>query len=219
MCAVVSAFFGASAPMAFGAGVEKINVVKNKAATVAGQVDSTVGAPPIGQTPTADTTCNFVGLANNDSVNNAYAGGTSSSGVSRTNLGVRFTGAVALTSWNGCCSPDANIAYSTTGSIVMGSTASTPNWAGLELSYCSSVALTATAYTSADASGTPIDTISIPANISSGPYSTWAAKRLTFSQAARSVKITGASNLWGIDTVLPVPGPVLYSVTPNSGSQ
>jgi hypothetical protein len=219
MCVVVSAIFGASAPMAFGAGVEKINVVKNKAATVAGQVDSTVGAPPIGQTPTADTTCNFVGLANNDSVNNAYAGGTSSSGVSRTNLGVRFTGAVALTSWNGCCSPDANIAYSTTGSIVMGSTASTPNWAGLELSYCSSVALTATAYTSADASGTPIDTIGIPANISSGPYSTWAAKRLTFSQAARSVKITGASNLWGIDTVLPVPGPVLYSVTPNSGSQ
>ncbi len=205
MCVVVSAIFGASAPMAFGAGVETINVVKNKyrAATVAGQVESAVGAPPIGQTPTTDTTCNFVGLANNDLVNNAYAGGTSSSGVSRTNLGVRFTGAVALTSWNGCCSPDANIAFSTTGSIVMSSTSSTPNWGALDFKMCSSVALTVTAYTSGDATGTPTQTINIPANISAGPYTNWIAKTLVFSQAVRSVKIAGAANLWGIDTVLP----------------
>lgn len=203
----------AVASSAMAAGVEKINVVKNKSATAAGAVESDfrappTGAPPTGATPTVDTTCNFVGLANNDLVNNAYAGGTSSSGVSRTNLGVRFTGAVALTSWNGCCSPDANIAYSTTGSIVMSSTSASPNWTALEFKMCSSVALTVTTYTSGDATGTPTQTINIPANIAAGPYSNWVARNLAFSQPVRSVKIAGAANLWGIDTVLPSLSPL-----------
>jgi len=89
--------------------------------------------PPPGDSndPAVDSTCDFIGLAQSSLVNDAYAGGTSSTGVTRTNLGIRFTGATVLTAWNGCCAPDANVAYAPSGEILLRTTSATPNWGGI----------------------------------------------------------------------------------------
>jgi len=176
------------------------------------------GTPPPGD-PTVDTTCDFVGLANNSQVNDAYAGGTSSTGVTRTNLGIRFTDATVLTSWNGCCSPNSNIAYSTTGSMLLRTTSATPNWAGVTFSSSNAVALTVAGYTTADGTGSPVGTVTIPTN-TSGPYSQWTSRQAIFTQAVRSIRISGTANQWGIDTLLPVLAPpFISSINPNSGTQ
>jgi hypothetical protein len=209
-----------SSSFALGIGSSKINDLTFKGRTVGVRFDSPELPPSSGGSPSVDTTCNFVGLANNDSVNDAYAGGTSSSGVSRTNLGIRFTGATVLTSWNGCCSPDANIAWAPNGTIVLGSSSANSYWSAVDFSVCSTVTLTVQSFASTDGSGTALETFSVAGNITGAPFSTWTAKHLVLAQAARSVKITGTAGYWGIDTVSKtVRTPLITSVTPNTGTQ
>lgn len=176
-------------------------------------------APPPDGGAAADTTCNFVGIPCSDLVNNAYAGGVSSSGAARKNLGVRFTGAQVLCTWNGCCSPDANIAYAPNGSILLASTAATANWGGVNFSSSNSVALSVAGFASVDGTGPAVQTVTIPANVST-TYNTWTSRQVTFTQAVRSIVISGTANRWGIDTVSPIIAPpIINSVSPNSGTQ
>lgn len=177
--------------------------------------------PPPGDSnaPAVDATCNFIGLTQSSLVNDAYAGGTSSTGVTRTNLGIRFTGATVLTGWNGCCAPDANIAYAPSGEILLRTTSPTPNWGGITFAASNSVPLTVAGYVSADGTGSAIGTVNVPANVTNGIYSTWTPRQVNFNQPVRSIRITGTADRWGVDTVLPILNPTpSLAITTNATS-
>jgi hypothetical protein len=172
------------------------------AGTVVESADSGGGdAAPGADADAIDTSCNFIGLTNGSLVNGAYAGGTSSDGIVRTNLGISFADATVLTSFNGCCSPDANVAYSAGGNMLLASTGAAANWSGITFSSSNSVPITVSGFTSADGSGAAVASTVIPANVSAGPYNTWTTRNVSFPSPVRSVRIVGTANQWGIDTV------------------
>jgi hypothetical protein len=146
------------------------------------------------------TFCDFIGFSHGDAVNGAYGGGTSSGGVARTNLGVNFSGASVLNTWNGCCSPDASIAYAPAGSMTM-SSSNGAFWRGIEFHYSAIVPVTVETFAGLDAGGGLLQTFSVPANLSTGPYSSWTLRQIQFATVAKSVRLSGTANRWGIDAM------------------
>jgi hypothetical protein len=166
----------------------------------------------------AATSCDFVGFVKGDQINGAYAGGTSSFGQRRANLGIAFSGAVALATWNGCCSPTPGIVYAPSGEILISSSSGSV-WNYVEFFVSSTVPLTVKTYASADGSGGALQTINLGANITNGPYSTWSLRQLSLTSPAASIRISGTSDRWGIDEVCTSRAPALASISPNTGSQ
>jgi hypothetical protein len=214
---VVVAWVGALAGVAWGAGDTgagiadmrvdrgaarrvKVGAPDRERGGVQAVVDERPPAIDPGSLPPANS-CDFIGFSRGESVNGAYGGGASSGGVARTNLGVTFAGASVLNAWNGCCSPDDSIAYAPAGSIVM-SSSNGSFWRGIEFHHSSLVGLTVETYAGVNAGGAVLQTFSVPANLlANATYSTWTLRQIQFDTVAKSVKISGTANRWGIDAV------------------
>jgi hypothetical protein len=157
--------------------------------------------PPVTQSGPAVATCNFSGFPDRDLINGAYAGGSSQAGIQQTNLGVSFSGATVLNAWNGSGSPDAGVAYAPTGQMTFRADSTSFGWEAIEFWYCSRTNLRVDAFASTDATGAAIQSFDIAANITAAPFSTWTSRKLSFSQAVKSIRISGSGNLWGIDAL------------------
>ncbi|MEN9642893.1 MAG: hypothetical protein RIR77_2082 [Planctomycetota bacterium] len=179
------------------------------------------GIPPKTETtPDILRVCNFSGFAQYCTVNRAYAGGTSSCGVAQTNIGIAFTGAEVLNTYNGSGQPDAGIVYAPNGEILVG----IENFSTNQISfyYTSTVAMTVRAFATADGTGTPTATFNLTANSSNNPYYVWSVFTQALDVSTRSVRIAGSASKWGIDRLAmqdASPAPVITSVSPNFGSQ
>jgi hypothetical protein len=172
-----------------------------------GLKDRQIGAAT-DQTPSGKGTqlptslCDFVGFQQMESVNNAYAGGSGSAGTVRSNIGVSYSGATVLNTWNGTGAPSAGVLYnSTNGIITLSDTTNGSGWRQIDLYACNSVTLTVQTFSATNAGGTALQTFTIPANIAAAPFSTWTARQFTFAQMAKSVRISGTTDRWGVDNI------------------
>ncbi|MEY4826832.1 MAG: hypothetical protein RLZZ288_383, partial [Planctomycetota bacterium] len=137
-----------------------------------------------------------------ESVNNAYAGGSGSAGTVRSNIGVSYSGASVLNTWNGTGAPSAGVLYNgTNGIITLSDTTNGSGWRQIDLSACNSVTLTVETFSATNAAGTALQTFTIPANIAAAPFSTWTPRQFTFAQMAKSVRISGTTDRWGVDNI------------------
>ena len=172
-----------------------------------GLKDRQIGAAT-DQTPSGKGTqlptslCDFVGFQQMESVNNAYAGGSGSAGTVRSNIGVSYSGASVLNTWNGTGAPSAGVLYNgTNGIITLSDTTNGSGWRQIDLSACNSVTLTVQTFSATNAGGTALQSFTIPANIAAAPFSTWTARQFTFAQMAKSVRISGTTDRWGVDNI------------------
>ena len=172
-----------------------------------GLKDRQIGAAT-DQTPSGKGTqlptslCDFVGFQQMESVNNAYAGGSGSAGTVRSNIGVSYSGASVLNTWNGTGAPSAGVLYNgTNGIITLSDTTNGSGWRQIDLYACNSVTLTVETFSATNAAGTALQTFTIPANIAAAPFSTWTARQFTFAQMAKSVRISGTTDRWGVDNI------------------
>ncbi len=178
------------------------------------------GGTTSGEVSAGVNTCDFSGFAQNDLVNNAYSGGTSSMGATKSNIGIGYTGARVLNSYNGSGEPNSGIVYSDSGSIVI----SIPSGNKFEFSYTCSTTLTMRTFSSVNGTGTALNTYTIPQNVAGpgGPYNAWTNISNDIVATVRSVSISGNSGLWGIDQVVVTsvnPSPTIASISPTYGSQ
>ena len=153
-----------------------------------------------GEVSTGINTCDFSGFAQNDLVSNAYSGGTSSMGVTKSNIGIGYAGARVLNSYNGSGEPNSGIVYSDSGSIVI----SIPSGNKFEFSYTCSTTLTMRTFSSVNGTGTALNEYTISQNVAGpgGPYNVWTNISKDIAATVRSVSISGNSGLWGIDQVV-----------------
>ncbi|NBV63655.1 MAG: hypothetical protein EBR71_04140 [Planctomycetes bacterium] len=172
-----------------------------------GLQDRQIGAAT-DQTPSTKGTqlptllCDFIGFQQSESVNNAYAGGSGSAGTVRSNIGISYSGATVLNTWNGTGAPSAGVLYNgTNGIITLSDTTNGSGWRQIDLYACNSVTLTVQTFSATNASGTALQTFTIPANIAAAPFSTWTARQFTFAQMAKSVRISGTTDKWGVDNI------------------
>ena len=150
-----------------------------------------------GEVSAGINTCDFSGFAQNDLVSNAYSGGTSSMGVTKSNIGIGYAGARVLNSYNGSGEPNSGIVYSDSGSIVI----SIPSGNKFEFSYTCSTTLTMRTFSSVNGTGTALNEYTISQNVAGpgGPYNAWTNISKDIAATVRSVSISGNSGLWGID--------------------
>ena len=173
-----------------------------------------------GEVSAGVNTCDFSGFAQNDLVNNAYSGGTSSMGAAKSNIGIGYTGARVLNSYNGSGEPNSGIVYSDSGSIVI----SIPSGNKVEFSYTCSTTLTMRTFSSVNGTGTALNTYTISQTVAGpgGPYNVWTNISKDIAATVRSVSISGNSGLWGIDQVVVTsvnPPPTIASISPTYGWQ
>ena len=189
-------------------GISDISTIQtSKKLPKGGLQDRQIGAAT-DQTPSTKGTqlptllCDFVGFQQSESVNNAYAGGSGSAGTVRSNIGISYSGATVLNTWNGTGAPSAGVLYnSTNGIITLSDTTNGSGWRQIDLYACNSVTLTVQTFSATNAGGTVLQTFTIPANISGAPFSTWTPRQFTFAQMAKSVRISGTADKWGLDNV------------------
>ena len=189
-------------------GISDISAIqKSKKLSKGGLQDRQIGAAT-DQTPSSKGTqlpaslCDFVGFQQSELVNSAYAGGSGSAGTVRSNVGVSFSGAMVLNTWNGTGAPSAGVLYNASnGIITLSDTTSGQGWRQIDLYACNSVTLTVQTFSATNAGGTALQTFTIPANIAAAPFSTWTARQFTFAQMAKSVRISGTADKWGLDNV------------------
>jgi IPT/TIG domain/Cohesin domain/HYR domain len=173
-----------------------------------------------GEVSTGINTCDFSGFAQNDLVSNAYSGGTSSLGTTKSNIGIGYAGARVLNSYNGSGEPNSGIVYSDSGSIVI----SIPSGNKFEFSYTCSTTLTMRTFSSVNGTGTALNEYTISQNVAGpgGPYNAWTNISKDIAATVRSVSISGNSGLWGIDQVVVTsvnPPPTIASISPTYGWQ
>ena len=211
-CSLTSSAFAAKKG---GISDQSTRIVANSKARQIGKGFSTIGntadSSDAGDTTTSDTSTgsevslatrnlNFSGFAQNDLVNNAYAGGTSANGVSQINNGITFTSAKILNTYYGSGEPNAGIVFSPSGRIVAGLVNFSANQ--ISFAYTSSVVLTVSEFSSTDGTGTPINSYSAAATMPYGPYTVWTTFTTAVSANAKSITITGTTDKWGIDQVV-----------------
>ena len=159
--------------------------------------DTTSGTTS-GEVSTAGTaTCDFSGFAQNDVINNAYAGGASLTGVVKPNIHIGYFDARVLNAYFGANEPNPGIAYSNTGSILV----SLQNITGTNFafSYTCAVKLTVRTFSSVDGSGTALNTYTLAKNLpgTMGPYNVWTNFSQPIDPTVRSISISGdVAQLW-----------------------
>ncbi len=215
-CSLTSSVFAAKKG---GISDQSTRVVATSKAQQIGKGLSTIGkiadSSDAGDSTTSDTStgsevssatrnCNFSGFAQNDLVNNAYAGGSSANGVSQINNGITFTSAKILNTYYGSGEPNAGIVFSPSGRIVAGLVNFTANQ--ISFAYTSSVVLTVSEFSSTDGTGTPINSYSAAATMPYGPYTVWTTFTKALSANAKSIVISGTTDKWGIDQVVVLSG-------------
>jgi len=186
--------------------VSKTNKVTKKVNTIGRTADSSdpVDTSAGGVVTTPTRTCDFSGFTQNDSVNRAYAGGTSNGGTAKMNNQMSFTGAVVINTYNGSGEPNSGIAYSPAGKIVIG----LENFSASQISfsYSSSTALTVNVFSSNDGSGSAISTTTFDKTLTTsgigGPFVRWTAKNIALTANAHSISFVGIFDRWGIDQVV-----------------
>ena len=186
--------------------VSKKNKVTKTVNTIGRTADSSdpVDTSAGGVVTTPTRTCDFSGFAQNDSVNRAYAGGTSNGGTAKMNNQMSFTGAVVINTYNGSGEPNSGIAYSPAGKIVIG----LENFSASQISfsYSSSTALTVNVFSSNDGSGSAISTTTFDKTLTTsgigGPFIRWTAKNIAMTANAHSISFVGIFDRWGIDQVV-----------------
>ena len=186
--------------------VSKKNKVTKTVNTIGRTADSSdpVDTSTGGVVTTPTRTCDFSGFAQNDSVNRAYAGGTSNGGTAKMNNQMSFTGAVVINTYNGSGEPNSGIAYSPAGKIVIG----LENFSASQISfsYSSSTALTVNVFSSNDGSGSAISTTTFDKTLTTsgigGPFVRWTAKNIALTANAHSISFVGIFDRWGIDQVV-----------------
>jgi hypothetical protein len=153
----------------------------------------------------------FNGVANPNNVatvGDYYNGGTSGDGNTGTNYGVAFTpNALAINSYNGCCSPDPGILYFLSGGAVNISYAAGFT-TGFSFYYSSASTSSVTVYDGVGGTGNVLATINLvgqansncPPN-SSGYYCTWTPIGVSFSGTAKSIDFAGAANFVAFDDI------------------
>jgi len=164
--------------------------------------DTTTGTTS-GEVSTAGTaTCDFSGFAQNDVVNNAYAGGASLTGVVKPNIHIGYFDARALNAYFGANEPNPGIAYTNTGSILVSlQNITATNFA---FSYTCAVKLTVRTFSSVDGSGTALNTYTLAKNLpgTMGPYNVWTNFSQPIDTTVRSISISGDAARWGMDQVV-----------------
>ena len=169
---------------------------------------------------TATRICDFSGFAQGDSVNRAYAGGTSSYGITKVNNQIAFNGAVAINSYNGSGEPNPGLVYSPSNGFII---VSLDNFSASEIYfyYASYDTLTISTFSSTDGSGTPIGINYASPNFT-GSYNVWTKFTSALTSNVHSIKILGVGNHFGIDQLVVTavnPSPTITSVSPTYGSQ
>ena len=164
--------------------------------------DTTTGTTS-GEVSTAGTaTCDFSGFAQNDLINNAYAGGASLTGVVKPNIHIGYFDARVLNAYFGANEPNPGIVYSNTGSILV----SLQNIAGTNFafSYTCAVKLTVRTFSSVDGSGTALNTYTLAKNLpgTMGPYNVWTNFSQPIDPTVHSISISGDAARWGMDQVV-----------------
>ena len=151
---------------------------------------------------TEPSTCDFGGFAQNDVVNNAYAGGASSTGVAKADIQIGYFDARVLNAYFGSNEPNPGIAYTNTGSILV----SLQNIAGTNFafSYTCAVQLTVRTFSSVDGSGTALSTYTLAKNLpgTMGPYNVWTNFSQPIDTTVRSISISGDAARWGMDQMV-----------------
>ena len=145
-------------------------------------------------------TCDFSGFPQRDSVNNAYAGGTSFLGASKSNQNIGFTNATVLNTFWGSNEPNQGIVFAPEGFLLVSLSSFSPNQ--ISFAYTSSVTLTISEFTSANGTGTPINTWTTAKTMPYGPYTVWSTYSTALSANTRSITIAGTTDKWGIDQVV-----------------
>ena len=145
-------------------------------------------------------TCDFSGFPQRDSVNNAYAGGTSSLGASKSNQNIGFTNATVLNTFWGSNEPNQGIVFAPEGNLLLSFSSFSPNQ--ISFAYTSSVTLTINEFASPNGTGTPISTWTTAKTMPYGPYTVWSTFSTALSANTRSITIAGTTDKWGIDQVV-----------------
>ena len=213
--AIMSAQAGSTAPPLKG-GISDLRFIKTKmtvkvsasnntTARNADEGNATTGGTTTGNTsgevPTTGTgTCDFSGFSQYDLVNNAYSGGTSSLGATKSNIGVGYTDARVLNSYNGSGEPNSGIVHSPySGSILI----SIPSGIKFEFFYTCSTTITMRTFSSVNGTGTALNTYTISPNVAFGdPYDVWTNISKDIDPAVRSILISGTADRWGMDQVV-----------------
>ena len=153
-----------------------------------------------GEVTNPTRTCDFSGFTQRDSVNNAYAGGTSFLGASKSNQNIGFTNATVLNTFWGSNEPNQGIVFAPEGFLLVSLSSFSPNQ--ISFAYTSSVTLTISEFTSANGTGTPINTWTTAKTMPYGPYTVWSTYSTALSANTRSITIAGTTDKWGIDQVV-----------------
>jgi hypothetical protein len=153
-----------------------------------------------GEVTNPTRTCDFSGFPQRDSVNNAYAGGTSSLGASKSNQNIGFTNATVLNTFWGSNEPNQGIVFAPEGFLLVSLSSFSPNQ--LSFAYTSSVTLTINEFASTNGTGTPITTWTTAKTMPYGPYTVWSTFNTALSANTRSITIAGITDKWGIDQVV-----------------
>lgn len=147
----------------------------------------------------------FQGVANpsnQTTVGGFYNGGTSGDGNSGTNYGVEFTNnALAINSYNGCCSPNPGILFFLSGGAV-NITYAAGFTGGFSFYYASNSAASITVYDGLHGTGNVLATINLSVNYSQTcQYCVWDPVGVNFSGTARSIDFAGGANYVGYDLI------------------
>ena len=185
----------------------KVSASNNTTARNADEGSATTGDTTTGTTSGEESTagiaiCDFRGFAQNDVINNAYAGGASLTGVVKPNIHIGFFDARVLNAYFGANEPNPGIAYSNTGSILVSlQNIAVTNFA---FSYTCTVKLTVRTFSSVDGSGTALNTYTLEKNLPGtvGPYNVWTNFSQPIDPTVRSVSISGDAARWAIDQVV-----------------
>ena len=185
----------------------KVSASNNTTARNADEGSATTGDTTTGTTSGEVSTagiaiCDFSGFAQNDVINNAYAGGASLTGVVKPNIHIGFFDARVLNAYFGANEPNPGIAYSNTGSILVSlQNIAVTNFA---FSYTCTVKLTVRTFSSVDGSGTALNTYTLEKNLPGtvGPYNVWTNFSQPIDPTVRSVSISGDAARWAIDQVV-----------------
>ena len=196
------------------------SITANKKPNIISTTADSESASTTSASTTATRICDFSGFADGDSVNRAYAGGTSSRGITKVNNQIAFNGAVAINSYNGSGEPNPGTVYSPSNGFII---VSLDNFSASEIYfyYASYDTLTISTFSSTDGSGTPISINYASPNFT-GSYNVWTKFISALTSNVHSIKILGVSNQFGIDQLVVTavnPSPTIVSVSPTYGSQ
>jgi hypothetical protein len=116
------------------------------------------------------------------------------------NNAITFTGAKVLNTFWGSNEPNAGIVYSPNGRVVVGLKDFSANQ--ISFAYTSSAVLTVSEFSSADGTGTPLNSYTAVTTMPYGPYTVWTTFTTAVSANAKSIVISGTTDKWGIDQVV-----------------